>query len=92
MCGFCPFLAINRQPLELESCSNSLRIQQVLETKFKKKFVLGLHFSGGTSQVGVFLRYFGHLSLALGAVPMGHFWTQSLVDNYVKIRVYKALD
>ena len=24
-----PFLAINRQPLELESCSNPLRIQQV---------------------------------------------------------------
>jgi len=25
-----PFLAINRQPLELESCSNPLQIQQVL--------------------------------------------------------------
>jgi len=24
-----PFLAINRQPLELESCSNPLQIQQV---------------------------------------------------------------
>jgi len=24
-----PFLVINRQPLELESCSNTLRIQQV---------------------------------------------------------------
>jgi len=30
-------------------------------------------FLGGTSQVGVFLCYFGHLCLALGAVPMGHF-------------------
>ena len=39
----------------------------------KKIFVLGLRFFGGTSQVGVFLCYFGHLCLALGAVPMGHF-------------------
>jgi len=28
---------------------------------------------GGTSQVGVFLRYFSYLYLALGAVTMGHF-------------------
>ena len=26
-----------------------------------------------TSQVGVFLRYFGHICLTLGAVPMGYF-------------------
>jgi len=32
-----PFLAINRQLLELESCSKHLRIQQVLESKLKKK-------------------------------------------------------
>jgi len=38
-----PFLAINRQLLELESCSKHLRIQQVLESKLKKKFfILGL--------------------------------------------------
>jgi len=30
-------------------------------------------FLGGTSQVGVFLRCFGHICLALGVVPMGHF-------------------
>ena len=28
-----PFLALNCQLLELESCSNPLRIQQVLESK-----------------------------------------------------------
>ena len=33
-----PFLAINRQPLELESCLNPLRIQQVLESKSTKNF------------------------------------------------------
>ena len=77
-----PFLAINRQPLELESCSNPLRIQHVFSLTSKKTFfILGLRFSGGTSQVGVFLCYFGHLCLALGTVPMGHFWTQSLVEN-----------
>ena len=40
----------------------------------KKSFLLWVWgFLGGTSQVGVFLCYFGHLCLALGAVPMGHF-------------------
>jgi len=44
-----PFLAINRQPLELESCSNPLQIQQVLESKSKKKlFCFGFEvFRGG---------------------------------------------
>jgi len=31
------FLAMTRQPLELESCSNPLRIQQVFWLKSKKK-------------------------------------------------------
>jgi len=44
------------------------------------------------SQAGVLFHDFGHLCLALGAVPMGHFWTQSLVENEVKIRIYRALD
>ena len=35
-----PFLAMNRQLLELESCSNALQIQQILESKLKKKIVL----------------------------------------------------
>jgi len=29
----------------------------------------------------VFLRYFGHLCLALAAVPMGHFLDSGLVEN-----------
>jgi len=38
-------LPLNRQPLELESYSNPLRIQQALKSKSKKKsFVLGLSF------------------------------------------------
>ena len=49
-------------------------------------------FLGPTSKVGVFLRYFGHLCLAPGSVPMSHFWTQSFVENCVKIRVYRAFD
>ena len=73
---------VTHQAIKLESCSNPLRIQQVLKSNSKKQiFRLGLSFSGGGSQVGVILSYFGHLCLALGAVPMGHFWTQSLVKN-----------
>ena len=40
--------SITRQPIELESCSNPLRIQQVFWLSSKKKFfVLDLGFSGG---------------------------------------------
>jgi len=75
-------LAITRQPLELESYSNPLRIQQVSWSKSKKTFFVFVEvFLEVTSQIGVFLRYFGHLCLALGAVLKGHFWTQSLVEN-----------
>jgi len=68
------FLAINCQPLELESCSNPLWILQVFQlTSKKKRFSFWLWgFLGGSSQVGEFLCYFGHLCLALVTVPMGH--------------------
>jgi len=59
-----PFLAINRQPLELESCSNPLQIQQVWESKSKKNFffVLGLRFSGGNvTSRGVFALFWPSL-------------------------------
>jgi len=50
---------ITCQAIELESCSNPLRIQQVLYSKSKKNFfVFGGGFSGGTPQVGVFLATF----------------------------------
>jgi len=39
---------ITRQAIELENSSNPLRIQQALQTKQKKIFVLGLSFSGGS--------------------------------------------
>jgi len=40
----------------------------------KKRFLFRVWgFLEGTSQVGVFLCYFGHLCLALGDFPMGHF-------------------
>ena len=45
-----------------------------LSSKSKKNFSFWVEaFLGGASQVGVFLGYFSHVCLALGAVPMGHF-------------------
>jgi len=35
---------------------------------------------------------FGHLSPALGPNPMTHSFDSNFVENYVKIRVYRALD
>jgi len=50
---------------------------------------LGLSFSGGNvTSRGAFALF----CLALGAVPMNHFWTQCLVENQVKIHVYRAFD
>ena len=47
-----------------------------IEKKIFSFWVWG--FLRGTSQVGVFLCYFGHLCLALGAVPMDHFLDSKL--------------
>ena len=78
-------LAITCQLLERESCSNPLWMHQALWSKSEKKILFWVWASlGGTSQVGVFLQYFGHLCLALGAVPMDHFWTLNLVETTSK--------
>ena len=67
------FLVMNRQPLELESCSNPLRIQQVLESKSKKKcFRFRFGFSGGTATSGGVYAFFSHLWPALGPYPLGN--------------------
>jgi len=68
------FLAINRQSLELESCSIPLRIQHIFQLRSKKDlFALDLGFSG-CDVTSVFLRFFGHLYPALGANPLKHLW------------------
>ena len=65
---FCNFLkvcnSITHQAIELESCSNPLRIQQSLKLQICFSFWI-CGFLGMASQVGVFLRFFGHLYLAL---------------------------
>jgi len=78
----CPFLAINRQPLELESCSNPPWIQQVFELTSKKTFfVLGLRFSGGNVTSTGILCYFGIFAWPWALSQWAIFWTQSLVEN-----------
>jgi len=68
-----PFLAKNRQPLELESCSNRLWIQQVFWLRSKKTFfVFGLTFHGGDVTMRACFQIFGHLYLALGPNPLTH--------------------
>ena len=47
---------------------------------------------GGTSRVGVFLRFFGLLYVALDANPMSQFFRSSFFRNYAIIRVFRALD
>jgi len=69
-------LSVRRAPLFLQSFA-------ILQSK-KKFFVLGLSFSGlNVTSRGVFALFWPFCPV-LGAVPMGHFWTQSLVENYVK--------
>jgi len=66
---------MNRQPLELESCSNPLRppdSASLLDDIEKKFLFLVCRLLRGTSQVGVFLHFFSHLSQALGPNPLGH--------------------
>jgi len=75
--------AITRQPIELECCSNHLPIRQVFWLRLQKfLFVLGLGSMWGTSQVGMFLRFFGQLFATLSANLMSHF----LAQVFLKIR------
>ena len=61
------FWAINRQLLELETCSNPLRIQQVFQSKSKKTiFGFGGRFSGGDVTKRTCFGNFSHLLPVLG--------------------------
>jgi len=76
------FLAIARQPLELESYSNPLRIQQVFWFKSKKTFfVFGGGFAGGTATSGGGLE----ISTTFGQPWAPTYWpillTQSFIEN-----------
>ena len=67
------FLAITRQLLELESCSNPLRIQQVFWLKSNKNvfcFRWGVHW--GDCHKWRCFGNFGHLWLALGPNLLTH--------------------
>ena len=84
--------SITRQPIELESCSNPLRIQQVFWLSSKKKFfVLDLGFSGGKVESwGVYAFFFGCLYLALVANPLRHFLVQVGLETRPKSAFYRA--
>ena len=80
------FLAMNRQPLELESCSNPLRIQQVFQSKSKTKFfsILVWGSLGGPPQVEVFLLFQPPLA-GPGPQPIGpFFWLKILLETKPK--------
>jgi len=68
------FLAVNRQLLELESCSNHLQIWQVLWLKSKKNcfsFSVGASL-GMTLTIGGVLETFGQPWPALGSNLLSH--------------------
>ena len=73
------FLAITRQSLELESCSNPLRIREVFWFKLKKtaKFCFFVCYV----IIGVGLRIFGRVHLALSANPTSNFRLKSCLGN-----------
>ena len=78
--------AITRQPIELESRSNHLRIQQFCQLKLKKKFSFGFVVLWGmTSQVGVsFSFYWTSLGLVhpvLDANPMSQLFRSSFFQK-----------
>jgi len=72
---------VTRQAIELENCLNPLRFSKsCFRIETKQFFVLGLSFSGGhVTSRGVFVLIWPSSS-GLGAVPMGHFWMQTLVE------------
>ena len=70
------FLAITRQPIELERCSNPPRIREVFLFRLNKKFVFGFSVLWAKHHKWGVCVFFGQLYLALGANPMIHFLAQ----------------
>ena len=85
---------ITCQAIELESYSNPLRIQQVLQTKLKKKFFFKFFrfrsfLSGGNVTSG---GVFGYIYLALSPNLLGHYYGPRFFGNQAKICVFRALE
>jgi len=71
---------VTRQPIELESCSNPLRIRKSSSSDFLKIFGFGFEFFVvDVTMAACFL--FGQVYLALGANPTSHFFVWSLFGN-----------
>ena len=64
----------------------------VVEIEKKNYFALDLGFSGGYITMRACFENFGYLWPALGSNSLTHYFDLSFVENYVKIRVYSALD
>ena len=75
------FLAITRQPLELESWSNPLRTCEVFLFQFKHVFKFGFRVFVGDVVSGVVCAFFGRGRLALGANPTSHFCGSSVFSS-----------
>jgi len=74
--------AMTHQPIELENCSNHLRIQQVFWLRMKKIFfVLGLGFSVGDATITACFCVFDQLYPALGANPKSHCFDSIFFGN-----------
>jgi len=87
--------AITRQSIELERCSNHLQIRQQSTASFDWKTIFQFWFWGSlwvTSQMGMFLRFFGWVYLARESNPQCHCLTQSCFGIYDSIRVFRALN
>ena len=77
----CTISATTRQAIELERCSNNLRIPQDFQFRFFFSFGFGVLWV--TSQMRVLLRIFGRVYLALGANPTSHFLTQVFLESRI---------
>ena len=74
-------LAITRQLLELEKCSNHVRIRETFSFDLKKISVLGMRFSwGNVTSRGVF-RFYGQFYPALGANPISQFFGSGFLET-----------
>jgi len=74
--------SITRQPIELERCSNPVRIRQVFSLDLKNiYFVLGFGFSVRDVTRGACFRFLGQVYLTPGANPTSQFFGSSFFGN-----------
>jgi len=86
------FFVITLQSLQLERCSNPLRMRKVFLVLFKKNFLIGVRgYPGVGSQTWGVFGFLTHFDGPWTPIPWTKILAQTFFENYMISRVDRAL-